>query len=73
MKSPFQFKQYGESGRWVSSVFPNQAELVDELANLADTNGLLVLERRDHVQVRVFDSRDRVTWQRCPPVYSEVP
>src|ERR1700721_2432653 len=22
MKSPFEFRQYGESGRWVSSVFP---------------------------------------------------
>src|SRR3954453_20505360 len=34
MKSPFEFKQYGESGRWVSSVFPNVAECVDELAFL---------------------------------------
>jgi hypothetical protein len=34
MKSPFAFKQHGESGRWVSSVFPHQAELVDEMAFL---------------------------------------
>lgn len=34
MKSPFEFKQYGESGRWVSSVFPHQAEVVDELTFL---------------------------------------
>lgn len=34
MKSPFEFKQYGESGRWVSSVFPHQAQLVDKLAFL---------------------------------------
>lgn len=34
MKSPFQFAQYGECGRWVSSVFPEQAQLVDELAFL---------------------------------------
>lgn len=34
MKSPFEFKQYGECGRWVSSVFPNMAECVDELAFL---------------------------------------
>lgn len=34
MKSPFEFKQHGESGRWVSSVFPKQAELVDEMAFL---------------------------------------
>src|SRR5689334_2678272 len=32
MKSPFEFKQYGQSGRWVSSVFPHQAKHVDELA-----------------------------------------
>lgn len=34
MKSPFSFAQYGQSGRWVSSVFPEQAKLVDELAFL---------------------------------------
>jgi len=34
MKSPFAFKQHGECGRWVSSVFPHMAECVDELAFL---------------------------------------
>ena len=34
MKSPFKFKQYGESGRWVSDVFPHQAKCVDEMAFL---------------------------------------
>ncbi len=34
MKSPFKFQQYGDSGRWVSSVFPEQAQLVDEMAFL---------------------------------------
>jgi hypothetical protein len=34
MKSPFSFAQHGESGRWVSSVFPHQAKIVDELAFL---------------------------------------
>lgn len=34
LKSPFQFKQHGQSGRWVSSVFPNQAKWVDEMAFL---------------------------------------
>jgi len=34
MKSPFEFKQHGQSGRWVSSVFPNIAEYVDDLAFL---------------------------------------
>jgi hypothetical protein len=34
MKSPFEFRQHGETGRWVSSVFPNQAKCVDQLAFL---------------------------------------
>lgn len=34
MKSPFKFKQHGDSGRWVSSVFPHQAEEVDEMSFL---------------------------------------
>ena len=31
MKSPFEFKRHGDSGRWVSSVFPAMATVVDEL------------------------------------------
>ncbi len=34
LKSPFEFKQYGQSGRWVSSVFPHMARCVDDLAFL---------------------------------------
>ena len=34
MKSPFEFQQHGQSGRWVSSVFPHQAKCVDDLAFL---------------------------------------
>ena len=34
MKSPFEFAQHGETGRWVSTVFPHQAKIVDELAFL---------------------------------------
>lgn len=34
MKSPFKFSQHGETGRWVSSVFPHQAKWVDEMAFL---------------------------------------
>ncbi|MEZ6091461.1 MAG: DUF1501 domain-containing protein [Pirellulaceae bacterium] len=34
MKSPFTFARHGESGRWVSSVFPHQAKIVDRLAFL---------------------------------------
>ncbi len=32
MKSPFPFQQYGECGRWVSSMFPQVARHVDDLA-----------------------------------------
>lgn len=32
MKSPWAFKQYGESGRWVSDLFPRMAEHVDKIA-----------------------------------------
>ena len=32
MKSPFSFKQYGKSGRWVSEVFPHQARWVDKMS-----------------------------------------
>jgi hypothetical protein len=32
MKSPFKFAQYGESGAWVSEIFPNIAKHVDEMA-----------------------------------------
>jgi hypothetical protein len=34
MKSPFEFKQHGQCGRWVSSVFPHMAACVDDLAFL---------------------------------------
>ena len=34
MKSPFDFKQYGQCGRWVSSVFPHLAGCVDDMAFL---------------------------------------
>ncbi len=34
MKSPFPFRQHGECGRWVSSVFPELAGCVDQLAFL---------------------------------------
>src|SRR5438445_12519625 len=34
MKSPFEFKQRGQCGRWVSSVFPHMAQCVDDLTFL---------------------------------------
>ncbi|MDB5352787.1 MAG: hypothetical protein JWN86_4034 [Planctomycetota bacterium] len=32
MKSPFKFAQHGQSGAWVSEIFPNLAKHVDDLA-----------------------------------------
>jgi hypothetical protein len=34
LKSPFRFRQHGQCGRWVSSVFPHLSRHVDELAFL---------------------------------------
>jgi len=34
MQCPFEFKQHGQSGRWVSSVFPHLSGCVDDLAFL---------------------------------------
>ncbi len=34
MKSPFKWKQHGESGRWVTDVFPHLATRVDDMAFL---------------------------------------
>ena len=34
MKSPWSFQQYGESGRWVSELFPETAQHVDKLCFL---------------------------------------
>ncbi len=34
MKSPFQFAQHGESGAWVSEIFPNLSRHVDKMAFL---------------------------------------
>ncbi|HIF34235.1 MAG TPA: DUF1501 domain-containing protein [Planctomycetes bacterium] len=31
MKSPWSFRQYGDSGRWVSELFPNMAQQVDQM------------------------------------------
>src|SRR5215469_15077633 len=45
MKSPFTFKQYGQSGAWVSEVFPNISTIVDELAFIHSCQGL----SNDHV------------------------
>ena len=39
MKSPFEFKPHGQCGKWVSSVFPEQAKFVDEMAFLQAMTG----------------------------------
>ena len=31
MQSPFKFKQYGQSGHWVSEIFPHVATCVDDI------------------------------------------
>jgi hypothetical protein len=31
LRSPWQFRQHGQSGRWVSSLFPNIAQCVDDI------------------------------------------
>ena len=36
--SPWQFKQYGESGKYVSELFPHQSKIVDELCFLHGMN-----------------------------------
>lgn len=39
LKSPFQFKQYGESGAWVSDLFPHVAQRVDDLCIINGMHG----------------------------------
>lgn len=45
MKSPFSFKQYGESGAWVCDRYPNVAKHVDDFAFIKS----LYSESNDHV------------------------
>src|SRR5665213_779338 len=39
MKSPYAFKQYGQSGKWVSDLFPNVGALVDDMAFIHSAQG----------------------------------
>ena len=39
LKSPFQFRQYGQSGAWVSDLFPNVANCVDDLCIINSMHG----------------------------------
>ncbi len=45
MKSPFAFKQYGQSGAWVSELFPHMSTIVDDLAFIHSAKG----KSNDHV------------------------
>jgi len=39
MKSPFTFKRYGQSGAWVSEIFPRLSTIVDDLAFIHSAKG----------------------------------
>ncbi len=39
MMSPFKFKQYGQSGAWVSEIFPHLSTIVDDLAFIHSAKG----------------------------------
>ena len=39
MKSPWRFRQYGESGLWVSDLFPHLAQQVDDLCMIHSMHG----------------------------------
>jgi len=45
MKSPYDFKQYGKSGTWVSDLFPHIGSISDELAFIHSVTG----KSADHV------------------------
>ena len=45
MRSPFEFKRHGQSGKWVSELFPHIGGMVDELAFLHSCQG----RSNDHV------------------------
>jgi Protein of unknown function (DUF1501) len=39
LKSPFEFKQHGKSGAWVSELFPNVAKMIDDLCFIKSMHG----------------------------------
>jgi hypothetical protein len=50
LKSPWSFKQYGESGMWVSELFPHIASCVDDLALIRS----MVSEFPEHTNANYF-------------------
>ncbi len=57
MPSPFKFKQYGETGKWVSDIFPHVAQEVDELCfvhsmhtDIPEHAGAILMYNLGHLQ-----------------------
>lgn len=50
LASPYQFRQYGESGAWVSDIFPNLAGCVDDLAIIRS----MVSDHSEHTAANYF-------------------
>ena len=49
MKSPYAFKQYGQSGKWVSDLFPNIGGIVDDIAFIHSAQGRSVDHTLSHL------------------------
>ena len=43
LQSPWKFKQYGQSGAWVSDLFPHVGSVVDDLRMIRQMHGLSLL------------------------------
>ncbi len=57
MPSPYRFKQYGNSGKWVSEIFPHVAQLVDEICfvhsmhtDIPEHAGAMMMMNAGHLQ-----------------------
>lgn len=57
MPSPFKFKQHGKCGKWVSSIFPNVAECVDDICfihsmhtDIPEHAGAILMMNLGHLQ-----------------------
>ncbi|MBI1356303.1 MAG: DUF1501 domain-containing protein [Acidobacteria bacterium] len=49
-QSPFEFRQYGQSGAWVSDLFPNVAQCVDDLCIIRS----MVADHSEHTAANYF-------------------
>ncbi len=57
MPSPYKFRQYGQSGKWVSEIFPHVAQVVDELCflhgmhtDIPEHAGAMMMMNAGHLQ-----------------------